>query len=308
MQTAQQVICGLALFCVMAAAGCSTAPSASRTLNDEFPGLTPGCLNYATLEHLPPGVLLRSGDVVVLEKDLADEIGNLPPFVREQCESNSVFVLEQFATERLLSAAARQQAVAAGEKPSTQPDRAAIQRYLDSAPTVAKVSDGEARSFFAQNTAMFGDSSFDQVQNDLKAYLLSERQAKATSQYVQALGRRMPISVSDRWVRQQAAKMRENPVDEARASGKPTLVAFGTGGCCGPDLEPLLAEVGQQMDGNANIVFINVKEAGVLAARFGIEDVPAEIFFDKAGRESYRHTGMLQADDMAKRLTGMGGK
>ena len=44
----------------------------------------------------------------------------------------------------------------------------------------------------------------------------------------------------------------------------------------------------------------------VLALRYGIEVVPVQIFFDRKGREVFRHTGFFPQEEIEKKLAELG--
>jgi thioredoxin 1 len=65
---------------------------------------------------------------------------------------------------------------------------------------------------------------------------------------------------------------------------------------------PVLDAMEKQYKGKAAIVFIDVREAPEQATKFGIRAIPTQIFFDKTGKEVYRHEGFLDAKPFAEML------
>ncbi len=92
-------------------------------------------------------------------------------------------------------------------------------------------------------------------------------------------------------------------IDQALASGKPTLIDFGllTCGVC-KKMAPYLAAVADEYQNQANILFIDVRADQTLARKFNIRMLPAQVFIDSGGREVQRHTGYL---DQAGILAGL---
>ena len=95
----------------------------------------------------------------------------------------------------------------------------------------------------------------------------------------------------------------DNPVDKVRNSGKPSLVDFGSKGCRPCDmLAPILKTLEKKYEGKANVIFISVREEQILASRYGIRSIPVQIFFDKNGKEVFRHTGFWPQAELEKKL------
>ncbi|MFT7879747.1 MAG: thioredoxin family protein [Sulfurimonas sp.] len=47
------------------------------------------------------------------------------------------------------------------------------------------------------------------------------------------------------------------------------------------------------------LYFINVKKEREVASRLNIMMIPTQIIYDKAGKEVYRHIGMLSKDELS---------
>ena len=92
-------------------------------------------------------------------------------------------------------------------------------------------------------------------------------------EHIRTLGQRMSIEVSAAWTKEQSVLARDNPVDKARSSGKPSLVDFGSTGCRPCDmLAPILETLKNKYDGKVNVLFVHVGQEQILAARYGISE------------------------------------
>ncbi|MCG3180345.1 MAG: hypothetical protein BIFFINMI_02704 [Phycisphaerae bacterium] len=276
-------------------------------LDQRFPGLTAGCLAFARLEQLPSGVLLRSGELTVTDKELACEIARAPEAFQDDLRQNALLVLQQMVHERLLLAAARRD-LGPGTPATTQPDdRAMLTAWIKPVVEKVKVDSAEVDRFYSDNEAMFGGAQLKEVREEIERYLLDRKQGRTVREHVRTLGRRMPIALSAEWVVAQQKLSAGNPIDRLRANGRPTLVDFGAPGCCGPDkMEPVLGAVGEQFGDKLNVLFVNVREHPFLAERFGIEDIPAQVLLDKAGRELFRNEGFMGEEELARRIRAAG--
>ena len=65
---------------------------------------------------------------------------------------------------------------------------------------------------------------------------------------------------------------------------------------------PVLDAMEKQYQGKAAIVFIDVRENPEQVTTFGIRAIPTQIFFDKTGKEVYRHEGFLDAQPFSEML------
>jgi len=278
-------------------------PDAPAEVEALYPGLASGVLTHARLVDLPEGVLLRSGDVSILASELAESLANAPESVAAELKKNALFVLEQMAEEKLIVHEARK---SLGEKEAAD-ESALIRSYLNDLLSGISVTDEEVLGLYRENTEMFGGAPFDQVKTYLRQQLVREKQQAATEDHIRTLGERTRVEVSAGWVKEQAALMRDNPVDRMRAGGKPSMVDFGSEGCVPCDMmAPILETVRKKYEGRVNILFVHVNEEQILAARYGIRSIPVQVFFDKDGKEVFRHTGFLPQEEIEKKLAEMG--
>ena len=304
--TLQLLVAVLAL----SAAGCTadnTALSAGQTVGQVYPGLASISLEKAVLAKLPKGILLRSGDVSISAKDLDAEIGKAPQDVQEQLKKNSFYLMEQMATGKLLAKIAREQAAAAGKDFSSKTDNELIKQYLLDLTASMAVSDSEVAVFFRENQDMCGGEPLDKMKEPLRQYVLQQKRQDFITGHIRGLGGLISIEISASWVKAQAILAQDNPVDKARISSKPTMVDFGADGCRPCDMmAPIIEELKTEYTGKVNILFVHVRKEQVLAARFGIQSIPVQVFFDKTGQEVFRHVGFFPKDEILKQLRVMG--
>jgi len=314
-------LCGLAVLGVAALFSTGEAygetPAASTTastpattqpanVNDTYPGLASSGLTYARLADLPKGTVLKAGDLAITEKQLADEIAKTPKEVQDQLKKNAFFFLEQMATKALVLKEAKADA---GKAAVDADDRAIIKGYLGKLAENAKVSDEEIAEFYKNNKDSVGGAELDKVKPQIAEYLMQQKQQELVTQHVKALGQRATIEVSAAWAKEQAVLAKDNPVDKARASGKPSLIDFGSKGCRPCDmLAPILETLKKKYEGKANVLFVSVVQERILAARYGIDSIPVQVFFDKDGKEVFRHVGFFPQEDLEKQMVKLGVK
>jgi thioredoxin 1 len=99
-----------------------------------------------------------------------------------------------------------------------------------------------------------------------------------------------------------AAQQEEIPV-----KNMVTMVDLGAGKCIPCKMmAPILDKLRKEYAGRAAIVFIDVWEDRSQSARFGINSIPTQIFYDKSGKEIYRHEGFLAEEGIVAKLKELG--
>ena len=284
----------------------SSSTAISHTVNDLHPGLTRGALSYAVASKLSEGVLLRAGTLVVRAEELNERIAKAVQQMQPKLKKNAIFLLEKMATVRLLLAEAKSEAAKSGNDISGKDEQTIVQDYLLTLAGGVKISDEEVRNFYSSNAEMLGGASLAQVKRQIEQFLLQQKQQEFINQRIQTIGRRMKIEISASWLKVHAALAKDNPVDKARASGKPSLVDFGSTGCIPCDMmAPILDRLKDRYKGKLNVLFVHVQEEPILAERYLVQSIPIQIFFDKDGNEVFRHVGFFAEDAIERQLSQM---
>ncbi|MCX5644994.1 MAG: thioredoxin family protein [Phycisphaerae bacterium] len=275
-------------------------------LHEVYPGLASSSLTYAKLSDLPAGVILKAQGLTISETDVAAEMGKAPQEIQAQIKKNAFFLLENLATRQLLVLLAKAKAPEP-KATAASDERASIQQYLKGLVANVQVSDAEIAKFYEENKDACGGATLDQVKDQLKQLVLQQKQQNLVDEHVRTLGQRMSIEVSAAWTKEQAVLAKDNPVDKARSSGKPSLVDFGSTGCRPCDmLAPILETLKDKYAGKVNVLFIHVGQEQILAARYGIQSIPMQFFFDKDGKEVFRHVGFWPQEEIEKKLAEIG--
>ena len=71
-------------------------------------------------------------------------------------------------------------------------------------------------------------------------------------------------------------------------------------------MAPIITKLEKKYDGRAAIVFIDVWKNRDQAKRFRIRAIPTQIFFDKEGKEIFRHVGFMSEKAIVEQLKKMG--
>lgn len=98
-------------------------------------------------------------------------------------------------------------------------------------------------------------------------------------------------------------------VPEVPAKDMVTMVDIGARKCIPCKMmAPIMESLENEYKGRAAIIFIDVWENREQGQRFGIRSIPTQIFYDKAGKEVYRHEGFLNKDSIVAQLAELGVK
>ncbi len=288
--------------CALFVASCAFG-AASKTVDEAYPGFAGDALRYAILADLPANVILQTGEYSIGPNDLNASIRQAPEEFWPQMKRNLFFVLEGLAGNALLEYEAGNWAEKNPTKLPENPEEM-LHVFLNDVIPSATMSDEEVKAYFDAEKDAHPDLKFEDVKDNLKAFLISGKEAQLRREYVANMGKRYVIKIDKTWLAKQYSAAIDNPLDKARRSGKPTFVAFTSENCqpC-KQMEPVLDAVKKDYSSKGNIVIISTDKDPVLGSRYAVESVPAQIFFDKDGKETSRHLGPLTKEQIAERLT-----
>jgi thioredoxin 1 len=98
--------------------------------------------------------------------------------------------------------------------------------------------------------------------------------------------------------------------DELRyvpVKGMVTMLDLGAKSCIPCKMmAPILEKLEKVFRGKAAIIFIDVWEHNDQVRRFGLHAIPTQIFYDKDGKEVYRHVGFMSEEAIIGQLKKMG--
>ncbi len=91
--------------------------------------------------------------------------------------------------------------------------------------------------------------------------------------------------------------------------GMVTMIDLGAKKCIPCKMmAPILEKMEKNYKGKAAIIFIDIWKNKDQAKKFGIRAIPTQIFFNKEGKEVYRHVGFMGETAIIKQLKKMGVK
>ncbi len=285
-----------------ATAAATTQP---KTVEELYMGLSSGPLAHAVVGDLPEGTALQSGDLTVTrdQVDAFIEERATTPEAKTGFEAEAFVIAEQLAVEPLLEREAKQWA----EESDQDVGGASIDAHLQSIVEAVIVTDEDLRAFYDTNREMIDGASFEDLKEQLRPVVLREKQGEALDAHISWLGERQEVLVSADFLAEVAPKAFDNVLDQARRSGKPTFVDFGSEGCQACDMmAPIIEELKTELRDRVNVVLIQVGEEQHLAARYGIRSIPVQYIYDAEGREVFMHVGFLGKEAIREQLAALG--
>lgn len=92
-------------------------------------------------------------------------------------------------------------------------------------------------------------------------------------------------------------------------SGMVTMVAVGAHDCAQcRTMIPIIESLAQEYQGRAAIAFVDIWKYRDEGNRYEIHSIPTQIFYDKNGKEQYRHVGFLNQQSIVDKLQELGVK
>lgn len=246
----------------------------------------------------------------IKEAYLEERFKSLPEPYQVAYTNRKDELLEQLIIERTLIQEAERRGLASVQEKAGDDQKKAmelIQKLFDDVTSSVQVNDTEIINFYETNKDALPPLPLEKLRDDIEEYLLAQKQNEVFNEFVTKLREEADVTMNERWVKAQQSGRPEDPLAGVLGNGKPSLIDFGASSCVPCRMmKPILDELTIEYKGKANIVLIEVYEFRELASRYGIRAIPTQIFFDRDGKEVWRHQGYLPKEEIVKKLTELG--
>ncbi len=281
----------------------TTALSAGTlTMGEAYPDFSEGILESAKLEKMDKSLLLKTNGFEIRDSFFKEIFGQVAPEIRKELEKNMLFLLDQEAMEKLITQDAKSMGIE-----TEPPNEQMFQTYIDRVTLGATVSEKAAKTFYDENKEMVGGMPFDQVKEAIQGLLFQQEKQATLQAHIQGLAKKGQMRINQDWVKKQIKLARDNPLDRARLSGKPTMVQFSSSGCSPCEMmKPIVKKLQKKYADTINVISIPVSKNQMLAKRFNVRAVPVQVFFDKKGKTVYHHMGFMAEADIISQFKKMG--
>jgi thioredoxin 1 len=226
------------------------------------------------------------------------ELGKIPSPYKEVFQEDPGQFLDQLILQEVLLQEADRLDVKsdAGAKPEER-ETSRIQNLLKKQVIdTIRVEKEEIELLYKEHQSKMGQKNLDEVAPILEELIRDAKGKEKMEEYIVSLREKAKVEIDERRLKNIAVESPETNTSEdfkkAMQSGKPVLVDFGANSClpC-RQLRPILKEIAREQAGKAEILIIDVYKFKSLAAEYRVQVIPTLIFFDKNGKEVFRHMG-----------------
>jgi thioredoxin 1 len=170
-----------------------------------------------------------------------------------------------------------------------------------------KVNQEEVEGIYRQHRDQLGKKPMSEVAPLIEMAIREAKGKDQMEEYIASLRGKAKIEIDEKRLQAAASPAPLTDTGEefkkALTSGRPVLVDFGANSCmpC-RQIRPILQEIKQEYTGKATVLVIDVYKYKELAGEYRVQVIPTLIFFDKSGKEVFRHMGAWDKASMVGKL------
>jgi thioredoxin 1 len=254
-------------------------------------------------------VLAMINDRKITVAQFDRELAKIPSPYQDVFREEPRKYLDQLVTREILLQEARRLGVKADPAVKGEEVDLSIMQNLLKKEVLDKIqiNPKEVAEIYKQNKDQMGQKSLAEVTPMIEEAIRELNGKEKIEEYMASLKNKSKIEVDETHLKSiTSAAASTNTKDEfnqAMNSGKPVLVDCGANSCvpC-RQLRPILKEIGKEYSEKAKILIIDVYKYQDLARKHRVQLIPTLIFFDKGGKEVFRHVGAWDKDSIAGKL------
>jgi len=237
------------------------------------------------------------------------ELAKIPSPFQEVFREEPKQYLEQVITKEVVLREARRLDVKADPAAKGEDVDLSIMQNLLKKEVLDKiqVDPKEVAEVYKQHKDQMGKKSLAEVTPMIEEAIRELKGKEKVEEYVASLKNKAKIEINESRLKDVTAlpppTNTKEEFQQAMKNGKPVLVDFGANSCmpC-RQLRPILKEIEKEYTGKASILVIDVYKYQDLAREHRVQLIPTLIFFDKGGKEIYRHVGAWDKDSIVGKL------
>ena len=170
-----------------------------------------------------------------------------------------------------------------------------------------QVDPKEVEELYKQHKDQMGKKSLNEVAPMIEAAIREAKGKEKMEEYVASLKNKAKVEVDENRLKDitslPPATNTKEEFAQAIKNGKPMVVDFGSNSClpC-RQIRPILKEIEKEYTGKAQILILDVYKYQDLAKEYRVQLIPTLVFFDKGGKEVFRHVGAWDKDSIVNKL------
>ncbi len=260
-------------------------------------------------EVLPDSILANVAGVNITKEDLDHQYKSLPKQYQEMFANSKDEYLEQVIMRELIYQEADKRGLTDSAKTQDQQFEKVAQELFIEVAGQPEVTQIEIEDIYNQNKDQMPGTPLVQVENEIRSYLVQQKQGQAFDKFIQELRENADVKLNNKWIEEQVALRPKSPLDDLLVNGLPTVLDLGSDSCIPCKMmKPIFAELEEELAGKVNILILDVSEHSLLSDKYKVRVIPTQIFFDEAGQQYWRHEGFLSKEDILKKLEETGVK
>lgn len=237
-------------------------------------------------------------DRIITVAQFTREVGKIPAPYQDMFKEEPKQFLEQLILKEILLQEANRQGVKPDPAAKGEEAEMSLIQNLLKKEVLDKVTidPEEVEKLYRQHKDKMDGKPLNKVAPYIEEALREAKGKEQMEGYLAALKEKARVEVDEKRVQAIAVPTPSTNTGEefkkAIQSGKPMLVDFGSNSCmpC-RQIRPILKEISQEYTGKATVLVIDVYKFKELAGEYRVQVIPTLIFFDKSGKEVYRHMG-----------------
>jgi thioredoxin 1 len=226
------------------------------------------------------------------------ELAKVPPPFQEVLKEEPREFLDQLILREVLVEEAKRQGLkgnsaARGEEAELSLIQDLLKKeVLDN----IQVNPQEVQEVYRQHREEMGKKSLSEVTPVIEDAIREVKGKEKTEEYIDALKKKAKIEIDESRLQEITAPPpstnTKGEFSQALKSGKPAVVDFGSNSClpC-RQIRPILKEIEKEYTGKARVLIMDVYQYKDLAQEYKVQLIPTLVFFDKSGKEVFRHVG-----------------
>ena len=258
-------------------------------------------------------VLAMINDRKITVAQFDRELGKVPSPFQEVFREEPKQYLDQVITKEIVMQEARRLGVKADPAAKGEDVDLSIMQNLLKKEVLDKVQvdPKEVAEVYQQHKDQMGKKSLAEVTPMIEDAIREMKGKEKAEEYVASLKNKSKIEINEGRLKDVTAlpppTNTKEDYQQAMKTGKPVLVDFGANSCmpC-RQIRPILKEIEKEYTGKASVLIIDVYKYQDLAREHKVQLIPTLIFFDKAGKEVFRHVGAWDKDSIVGKLKDAG--